>query len=149
MKLEGLPVRARPQHGHDLFRDELEDFYTLRRSLGSRHGDVWQPPTDIFETDRDIVIKMSIPGVRTTEVAVEVNGDTVTICGVRKGPDPGTVLKYHQMEIRNGYFERRLVLHIPFNPDAMHAEYRDGFAYVFIPKALQAVRHVVSIRLTF
>lgn len=147
MRSDGFPVLTRPQHGHNLFRDALEDFYTLRRSLGSRHGDVWQPPTDIYETARDIVIKMCIPGIKPSEVAVEVNGDTVTICGVRNGPDPGSVLRYHQMEIRNGYFERRLVLHIPFNPDAMHAEYRDGFAYVFIPKAQQAVRHVVSIRL--
>jgi HSP20 family protein len=146
MKLNGLPVRARPLHGHNFFRDVLDDFYTLRRSLGSRHGDVWQPPTDIYETDKDLVIKMCIPGIKTSEVAVEVNGDAVTICGVRKGPDPGTVLKYHQMEIRNGYFERRLVLHIPFDPDRMHAEYRDGFAYVFIPKAQESVRHIVSIR---
>jgi HSP20 family protein len=149
MKLNRNPARARPVHGNDFFRDVLEDFYNLRRSLGSRHGDVWQPPTDIYETERDIVIKMSVPGIKATEVIVEVNGNAVTICGVRKGPDPGTVLKYHQLEIRNGYFERRLILHIPFDPEGMRAEYRDGFAYVYIPKAQQPVRHVVSIRLSF
>jgi len=80
---------------------------------------------------------------------VEVNGATVTICGVRRGPDPGTVRKYHQMEIRNGYFERRLVLHMPFDPAGMRAEYKDGFAYIFMPKSQESVRHVVSIRLSF
>jgi len=149
MKLNDSPVRARPTHGHDFFRNVLEDFYNLRRSLGSRHGDVWQPATDIYETEEDIVIKMSIPGIKTSQVAVEVNGNAVTICGVRKGPDPGSVQKYHQLEIRNGYFERRLVIHIPFDPDGMHAEYQDGFAYIYIPKAQQPVRHVVSLRLTF
>ena len=66
---------------------------------------------------------------------------------MRQGPDPGSVLRYHQMEIRNGYFERRLIVRVPFNPDAMHAEYKDGFAYVFIPKAKESVRHIVTIKL--
>jgi len=52
MKGSGLPVRARPLHGHDFFRDVLDDFYAMRRGLGSRYADVWQPPTDIYETDR-------------------------------------------------------------------------------------------------
>jgi HSP20 family protein len=149
MELNGDPVRAKPTHGSDFLRSMLEDFYNLRRSLGSRQGDVWQPPTDIYETDSDIVIKMSIPGIKTSQVAVEVNGNAVTVCGVRKGPDPGTVLKYHQLEIRNGYFERRLVIHIPFDPDNMRAEYRDGFAFIYVPKAHQPAHHAVSIRLNF
>jgi HSP20 family protein len=101
----------------------------------------------VYETETDIVIKMCIPGVRSDEVAVEVNGEVVTVCGVRKGAGPETVVKYHQMEIRNGYFERRIILRLPFDPAGARGEYRDGFAYIYIPKAAEAVRHVVTIRL--
>ena len=56
---------------------------------------------------------------------------------------------YHQMEIRNGYFERRIVIHTPFDPNGATAEYADGFLCVLIPKAPELVRHVLSIRLDF
>ncbi len=140
-------VQARPLDDRSVFRNFLHDSYAMRRSLRGHHRDVWQPPTDVYETDQDIVIKMSIPGVETDQVVVECNGDVLTICGVRKGPDPGSVLTYHQMEIRNGYFERRIIVRRPFDPDGASARYEDGLLYVFIPKAAEAVKHVLSIRL--
>ncbi|KPK65972.1 MAG: hypothetical protein AMK73_01430 [Planctomycetes bacterium SM23_32] len=141
------PIRARPLDDHNVFRQFLHDFYSLRRSLRGHRRDVWEPPTDVYETEQDIVIKMSIPGVKPQQVAVECNGEVLTICGVRKGPDPGSVRTYHQMEIRNGYFERRIVIHRPFDSSGAKARYEDGFLYVFIPKAPELVRHVLTIKL--
>ena len=142
-------VRAKPVDDRGLFRQFLNDFYAMRRRLGSRHGDVWQPPTDVYETQEHIVIKVSIPGVRPAQAVVQFNGELIRISGVRRGPDPGSVLTYHQMEIRNGYFERSIIVHRPFNPDGARAEYKDGFLYVYVPKAPELVRHVLSITLDF
>ena len=139
---------ARARHESDFFRNVLEDFYGMRRSLGGRQGDAWQPPTDVYETEDDIVIKMSLPGIQTRELAVDINGEVVTVCGVRKGPDPGAVTNYHQMEIRNGYFERKIILRIPFDPQQARGEYKDGFAYIYIPKAKQPARRVVRIKVS-
>jgi HSP20 family protein len=136
-----------PSDERSIFNQFLDDFYGIRRALRGARGDVWQPPTDVYETESDIVIKVSIPGVEPGKVRVHCNGDVISICGVRKGPDRGTVRTYHQMEIRNGYFERRIAIHRPFDPRQAHGEYVDGFLYVFIPKAPEPVRHVVTIRL--
>jgi HSP20 family protein len=142
-----LTIRAcSGSSSRSLFRQFLQEFHAMRRSLRGHYRDVWHPPTDVYETDKDIVIKMSVPGIRTDQVAVECNGDVITICGVRKGPGPGSVRTYHQLEIRNGYFERRIVLHIPFDPNGATARYEDGFVYVVIPKAAELVRHVLSIK---
>lgn len=141
-------LRAMGGHGSSFFRSFLEDFYGIRRGMGARGGDAWQPPMDVYETDDDVVIKMSIPGIRTRELAVEINGEVVTICGVRKGPDPGSVVTYHQMEIRNGYFERKIALRLPIDPEGAHGEYKDGFAYIYIPKAEKPVRQVVTLKLS-
>ena len=137
----------RPRDVHDLFRHFQDDFYALRRRLGGRQVDVWHPPTDVYETAADIVIKMSIPGVRPEYINIGCNGATITICGMRRGPDPGTVLTYHQMEIRNGYFERRIVLHKGFNPAEATARYEDGFLYVNIPKAEEGIPEVLTIEI--
>ncbi len=140
---------AKPLEDRSLFRQVLQDFYAMRRSLQGQRRDVWHPPTDVYEADQDIVIKMSLPGVRANEILVECNGEVITICGVRRGPDPGSVLRYHQMEIRSGYFERRIILHTPFDPHGARWEYEDGFLFIFIPKAAEQVRHVFSMRIRF
>lgn len=142
-------VHLGPLDERSLFHQLLHDFYATRRSLRGHYRDIWEPPTDVYETDEHIVIKVSIPGVKPDEVAVECNGEVLTICGVRRGPDAGVVRTYHQMEIRNGYFERRIVLRIPFDPRGATARYEDGFLYVFLPRATESVRHVLSIRLDF
>ena len=142
-------LTARPADDRGLLRQMLRDFYAMRRDLRGHRRDVWHPPTDVYETDQDVVIKMSIPGVRSNQVLVECNGEVITVCGVREGPNPGSVLRYHQMEIRNGYFERRIILHTPFDPHETRWQYEDGFLYVFIPKAAEQVRHVFSVRISF
>ena len=142
-------LTARPLDERDIFRHFLHDFHALQRSLRGRFREVWHPPTDVYETDSDIVIKMSVPGVRAEEIAVECNGQVITICGVRRGPNPSSIRRYHQMEIRNGYFERRIVMHRPFNPDAARAQYEDGFLHVFLPLATEPVTYVRSIRFRF
>ena len=148
MKPNAGPMQVKPFDDQGIFRQVLSEFYAMRRSLGGRQGGAWEPPTDVYETDRDIVIKVSIPGVSPNQVAVKCNGEVITIGGFRRGPDPGSVLTYHQMEIRNGYFERRIVIHKPFDPNGATARYKDGFLYVFVPKAPKLVRHVLTIRLT-
>ncbi len=141
-------VHARPlDDERSIFRQFFEHLQADRRSQRGGRRDVWRPPTDVYETDSDVVIKVSLPGVRTDQIGIECNGEVVTVYGVRESTDRGAVRTYHQMEIRNGYFERRVAIHKPFDPREARGEYRDGFLYVFVPKAPQAVRRVVSIRL--
>jgi len=138
---------AKPLDDSSVFREFLSEFYAVQRTLRSRGSDVWEPPTDVYETEGYIVIKVSVPGVKPSQVAVEFNGEIITICGVRKGPNPASVWTYHQMEIRNGYFERRIAIHKPFDPSRARAQLKDGFLYVLVPKAPELVRHVLTIRL--
>ena len=140
-------LKARPLDDHSVFPRLLHDLEHVVRSLRRPHGDVWHPPTDVYETDQDIVIKMCLPGVRASQVAVEFGGDLVTICGVRRTPDLRGVRAYHQMEIRNGYFERRIVVHRPFDPHAARWLYEDGFLYVMLPRAGEPVMHVLSVKI--
>ncbi len=139
--------QGKPPGERNPFQQCLSDFYRMRRALRGRRGDVWHPSTDVYETDEHIVIKASLPGVEPAHIKVDCNGEVITICGVRQGPDRQAVRTYHQMEIPNGYFERRVAIHRPFDPREARAEYREGFLYVRVPKAQEPVRYVISIRL--
>ena len=142
-------ARMRAMDDREVFREFLHDFYTVRRGLRGRSPDVWQPPTDVYETHSEIIIKVCLPGVSADEIMVEFNGQVAKICGVRQGPDPAGVVAYHQMEIRNGYFERKIMLHKPFDPRRARGRYADGFLYIHVPKAPEQVEYVVSVRLRF
>ncbi len=142
-------MQARPLRDFHHFGRVFDDFYAFTRMMGQQDADVWTPPTDVYETDSEIVIKMSLPGVNPSNIGIEFNGEVITICGFREWEESNPVVSYHQMEIRNGYFERKIVVHKPLDPDSTRAEYKDGFLRLALPKAHQSIGRVVAIRLSF
>ena len=135
-------------------RDELEgfgrsadDFFGRATRSGGRGGDTWVPPTDVYETQQDVVIMMCVPGIKSGNVRVLFDGDVVTIAGHRQAMREPGLVAYHQMEIRNGYFERRMIIRVPVDPEAATAQYRDGFLCIRLPKVGAAVHRVYSLRL--
>jgi len=140
-------VRARPSNDFHSFRHLADQSLGGKGALGTRRRDVWVPPTDVYETRDSIVIKMSVPGIKTGNVQVSFGQDVVAVSGYRgPAPEPGLVA-YHQMEILNGYFERRVVIHKPVNPQATTAEYKDGFLWIRIPRAAERVLRAFTIRI--
>ena len=127
----------------------LEDYYASGRMVTGQGGDAWSPPTDVYETESEIIIKMSLPGVQAEDIGVTFEGGTITVCGHRQGKDDENIQSYHQMEIRNGYFQRKIIIHKAVNPDGVRAYYDNGFLKIHVPKAQHPVEKAVSIRLSF
>ena len=137
---------ARPFGNIEHFRRMLHDLYAFHDTLDRQDGDVWAPPTDVYETDREVVIKMSLPGVKPGNVHIAFNGDLITISGLREWQEERAhVVALHQMEIRNGYFQRSIAIHTPFDPDGMKWKYTDGFLWLALPKAAQRIARVLAL----
>jgi HSP20 family protein len=73
------------------------------------HGPTWEPPADIFETDRALTILVALPGAAPDDVAVDIQGCSLYITGARPMPAPANALIL-RMEIPYGRFERRIDL---------------------------------------
>ena len=73
----------------------------------------WEPPVDVFESDRELTISAALPGVEPGDIKVAIERDVLLVAGVRRLPKvaPGTAV--HRLEIPHGRFERRIRL-----PDA-------------------------------
>ena len=97
-------------------------------------GDRWQPDVDVFETEKAVVVRVELAGVRGRDLKVTVDGDALRIGGVRVAPEPADVRRLHQMEIATGPFERRLRIPIAFDREAVSAHLTDGFLTVILPK---------------
>jgi HSP20 family molecular chaperone IbpA len=88
--------------------EQLQRQFFRPASQGKRPG--WEPPVDIFETDRELWIVAALPGVEARLVEITIADGVVTIAGERRPPAAQRVAAIHRMEIPLGRFERRIVL---------------------------------------
>jgi HSP20 family protein len=96
-------------------------------------SNVWSPPTDVYETDETYVVRVEIAGMREEDFEILLENNTLLISGSR--PDLTERRAYQQMEIRFGKFSTSLNLPGPVNIEQAHAEYKDGFLIIVLPKA--------------
>lgn len=76
----------------------------------ARQGPTWEPPIDIFETEREIGIFVALPGVEPQLIEVSVDGNTLRVAGSRQLPSFADSFAIHRLEIPHGRFERRIRL---------------------------------------
>jgi HSP20 family molecular chaperone IbpA len=69
----------------------------------------WEPPADVFEDGREIVILVAMPGVPASGVRVVSEPGALVVRGERPLPLSGSY-RVVQLEIPYGTFERRIVL---------------------------------------
>ena len=100
----------------------------------------WRPPTDVYETEENYVVRVEIPGMRDGNFSVVVENNLLIIRGTR--PDTPEKRAFHQMEIRFGDFSSEIELPPNVNVNQVQAEYEDGFLIIFLPKAQPKQIHV-------
>src|SRR5262245_19556335 len=70
----------------------------------------WEPPIDMFEDERELIIVVALPGVTADRVQVSHDGASIIVRGVRQQPLRGSGHIVRQLEIPYGAFERRITL---------------------------------------
>ena len=94
---------------------------------------IWSPPTDVFETEENYVIKVEIAGMRDEDFDVAFENNLLMISGYRS--DLNERRAYRQMEIRFGRFELAVEVTVTVDIEKATAEYKDGFLTIMLPKA--------------
>jgi HSP20 family protein len=94
---------------------------------------VWSPPTDVYETETEYVVRVEVAGMRETDFEVVFDNGVLLISGMR--PDVSERRAYHQMEIHFGKFSTAIAVPGPVDLDHSVAEYKDGFLIVQMLKA--------------
>lgn len=94
---------------------------------------IWSPPTDVYETEENYVIKLEIAGMRDEDFEVAFENNILMIRGYRS--DHNERRAYHQMEIRFGRFELAVEIPVTVDMEKATAEYKDGFLKIVLPKS--------------
>lgn len=70
----------------------------------------WEPPVDVLETEREVLVLVALPGVDPDRVEVAVDGSELVFAGTRVLPVELRTAVIHRLELPQGRFERRVRL---------------------------------------
>jgi HSP20 family protein len=115
--------------------DESQSFpqgYSRGRVLLRPHA--WRPPTDVYETDDLLVVRVEIAGMREEDFIISLTDRLLSIRGMRQEAPERRA--YYQMEIYFGEFHSEVELPCAVVPEKVKAEYEDGFLRLELPKEL-------------
>jgi HSP20 family protein len=117
-------------HISEDFQDPVTD--TSRWRITSRPH-AWRPPTDVFEIEGAIIVRVEVAGMRESDFTISLVERNLTVRGIRQ--DTAERRAYHQMEIAFGEFTTEVELSLPVMTEKVEATYRDGFLRITLPLA--------------
>jgi HSP20 family protein len=120
--------------------DSLVNNQDAQRWRSSNRPRVWRPPTDVYETEEAIVIRIEIGGMREEEISIYLDVHRLIINGNRT--DIPERRAYYQMEIPYGEFSVEVELPVPVTAEGVEAVYREGILKIILPKARSHLIHV-------
>jgi HSP20 family molecular chaperone IbpA len=69
---------------------------------------VWEPPVDVLETEREVLVVVALPGVDPDGVEAALDGSDLVFAGTRTLPEQLRSAIIHRLELPQGRFERRI-----------------------------------------
>jgi len=123
----------------------FDDAFT--RPLSVRDG--WSmsaPAIDMYQTDNEVVVKASIPGIKAEEVQINITGDVLTLKGEVNKDEERNDRAWHIREQRFGSFERSIGLPTAVKTDKAEAVFENGILTVTLPKADEVKPRTINIK---
>jgi len=123
------------------FRRELEDAFD--RAFRGFDRDPWRafevglpwPPTDVSETDKEISVRLDVPGLSAEDLDVELTGNALTVRGERSEESEkkgnGDVYRHERY---SGSFSRTITIPAYADTAKAEAKYDKGVLTVTLPK---------------
>jgi HSP20 family protein len=106
----------------------------------------WVPACDIYETDKDIVVKAELPGLKKEEVFVSIENNVLMLRGERKFTDEVKRENFHRVERTYGEFIRSFTLPAFVDTSKILAEFKDGILMVTLPKREEAKPKQIEVK---
>ena len=101
---------------------------------GESGGMVSGLAVDVSETEKDIVVRASLPGFKREDVSIEVHDGVLTINARRDEEKEEQAERYHRRERRMTSMSRSVALPAAVQDEKAKAELKDGVLSLTLPK---------------
>lgn len=115
----------------------MEESFVLPSLIGEVRGSgrSWGLAVDMYETNDNLIVKASVPGIKPEQLDVTVQGEMLTIKGETQDEQQREQGRYHVRERRQGSFSRSITLPFPIQSDKVQATFENGVLTLTLPKA--------------
>ncbi|MFO7937761.1 MAG: Hsp20/alpha crystallin family protein [Kiritimatiellia bacterium] len=138
-RAEWEPFRGFQSEMNRLFDDFFGDFPLEPGWYGGADQAVaFSPEVDLSETDKDIIVKVELPGMDKKDVSVELDDDVIVISGEKKEEHEDKNRRWHVREQSFGTFRRQIPLPSAVKDEKAKAAFRNGILTVTVPKDKEA-----------
>ena len=127
-----------------LFPDPFDALFGLQQALDAFRASRWlepgpsgtgaYPPLNVFRKGDDFIILAEVPGLKKSDLEVQVKGNTIRIAGT-KSIDYAENASVHRRERLAGRFDRAVTVPVEIDADGVRAECRDGLLALFLPRS--------------
>ncbi len=130
----------------DTLRERFDRLFSDLTSGSGMPEDRSMMPLDVQETDSELIVKASMPGIKPDNIAVEIRHGILTIRGDSQEHRDETHGKWHVVERRVGTLERTMTLPAPVDESSGDAHYEDGVLSVTFKKTLDQAGKKIDVR---
>jgi HSP20 family protein len=104
------------------------------------------PAIDLYQTNDEVVVRASLPGIKADDVQISVTGEVLTLRGELKAANEKKEATYHIREQRYGAFERTIMLPTDVQTDKAKADFENGVLTITLPKAEAVKPKTIAIK---
>jgi HSP20 family protein len=108
----------------------------------------WVPFVDVEETDKEIMVKVDLPGVDPKDVQISVVNGILVVRGEKKEEKEEKEKNYHRVERFTGHFYREVPLPVGTDPDKIVATSNKGVISIAIPKKPEVLPKKIAVKPT-
>ena len=127
----------------DIQKTETSNVATVPEQ--TRTGPVHSPAVDIFENDGSITLLADMPGVKSSDLAIDLRENVLTLTG-RVTPTGNSKESNVLREYRPGTFFRQFTLSEAIDQPKIDAQLTDGVLMLELPKVAKAHPRQITVR---
>jgi len=137
-----------------LFQSPFDAMAGLQQALDAFRTSGWldeglsgsgaYPPINVFRKGDDFTVIAEVPGVRKSDLEVQVKGRTIRLSG-SKAVAYSAEASLHRRERLEGKFDRTVTLPVDIDSDNVQAECHDGILALLLKRAEHAKPRVVTV----
>lgn len=106
----------------------------------------WSPAMDVAENDKELTVRVELPGIDPKDLEVSVTGNQLVLSGEKKETSEREGKDFHHSETRYGSFRRTVPLPEGIDTENVDAQYANGVLTLHLKKTATAAGKRIEVQ---